>query len=115
MSHILHKNNFPTGLPVAKTLIKYNNNLKEMEENEKEPIDIELTEQKAGPEMMKLLLTLNNQMYKKKTRKILLWLTSLRLTKANRLGKFSKKQPNDCLMIVVSYLVKRKIMKIFMK
>ena len=34
------------GLPVAKALIKYNNSLKENEE-EKESIDIELTEQKT--------------------------------------------------------------------
>ena len=40
-----------TGLPVAKTLIEYNcNDLEESEEKEKEPIDIDFTEQKAGPE-----------------------------------------------------------------
>ena len=71
-----------TERPVTKTLIKYySNNLKEKDEVEKEPIDIELTEQKAGPEMMKMLLTLNDQVYKKNTRKILLWLTSLKITK----------------------------------
>ena len=53
---------FATGRPDAKTLIKYNNNnLEEKDEVEKEPIDIELTEQKADPEMMKMLLTLNDQ------------------------------------------------------
>ena len=48
-------NNLSTGLPVSKTLIKYNNNnnSEENEEEEKEPIDIRLTEQKAGPEIMK--------------------------------------------------------------
>ena len=36
---------------VVKILIKYNsNNLEENDEEEKEPIDIEFTEQKAGPE-----------------------------------------------------------------
>ena len=35
----------------------------------KEQIDIELTEQKAGFEMMKMLLTLDEKVYKKKTRK----------------------------------------------
>ena len=39
-----------TGLPDAKTLIKYNSNkLEEYEEEEKEPIDIEFTEQNTGP------------------------------------------------------------------
>ena len=39
-----------TGLPVAKTLIKYNsNNLEENDEKEKDPIDIEFTEQKTDP------------------------------------------------------------------
>ena len=50
-----------TGLPVAKTLIKYNNNCLEKNDEEEEPIDIEYTEQKAGSEMMKMLLTLNDQ------------------------------------------------------
>ena len=37
-----------TGLPVAKILIKYNsNNLEENDEEMKEPISIELTEQKT--------------------------------------------------------------------
>ena len=58
---------------VAKTLIKYNNNSLEENEEEKEPIHTELTEQKAVPEMMKILLTLNDQVYKK-TKKILLWI-----------------------------------------
>ena len=48
-----------TCLPVAKNLIEYNRNDKE--ENEEGPINIEFTEQKAGPEMMKMLLTLNDQ------------------------------------------------------
>ena len=70
-----------TDLPVAKILIKYNNSLEENDdEEEKEPIDIELIEQNADPEIIKMLLNLNDRMYKKKTRKIFLWLTSLRIT-----------------------------------
>ena len=39
-----------TGKPVAKTLTKYNsNNLEENDEEEREPINIELTEQKTDP------------------------------------------------------------------
>ena len=39
-----------TRRPVAKTLIKYkNNNLEENDEEEKEPINIELTDQKSDP------------------------------------------------------------------
>ena len=50
MSHIFHKN-LAIGSPVAKTLIKYNNNnnLEENDEKEKEPINIELTKQKTDP------------------------------------------------------------------
>ena len=56
----------------------------------RKPIDIEFTEQKADPKMMKLLLTLDDWMYKK-MRKILLWLTLLKITKANWWGNFPKK------------------------
>ena len=52
-----------TGRPVAKTLIKYNsNNSEEKDEKEKESINIERTELKTNPEMMKMLLTLDDQM-----------------------------------------------------
>ena len=51
-----------TGKPVAKTLIKYNNNnLEENDEEKKEPINIELTDKKQILIMMKMLLTLNDQ------------------------------------------------------
>ena len=51
-----------TGKPVTKILIKYNNNnLEENDEEEKEPINIELTDQKQFLIMMKMLLTLNDQ------------------------------------------------------
>ena len=77
------------GLPVAKALIKYNS-LKENEE-EKESIDIELTEQKHILIMMKMLLILNDQVYKKKTMNILLWLTSLINYKSNMMRKILPK------------------------
>ena len=52
-----------TGLPVAKTLIKYNsNNLEENDEEENESINIELSEEKQDLIMMKMLLTLDDQM-----------------------------------------------------
>ena len=52
-----------TGRPVAKTLIKYNSyRLVENDEEENEPINIEFTDQKIDYEMMKMLLTLNDQM-----------------------------------------------------
>ena len=39
-----------TGRPVTKTLIKYNSNsLEENDEEDKDPINIELTEQKTDP------------------------------------------------------------------
>ena len=51
-----------TGLPVAKTLIKYNSyRLEENDEEENESINIELTDQKQILIMMKMLLTLDNQ------------------------------------------------------
>ena len=49
------------GWPVAKILIKYNNNnLEENDEKEKEPINIELTDKKQFLIMMEMLLTLND-------------------------------------------------------
>ena len=39
----------PTGRPVAKTLIEYNNNKEEKDEEENEPIDLEFIEQKTNP------------------------------------------------------------------
>ena len=78
-----------TGLPIAKTLIKYNSNsLTENDEEEKVPIDIEFAKQKADPEMMKMLLALDDQVHKKK--KILLWLTSLKITKVSWWSKIKK-------------------------
>ena len=76
-----------TDLLVAKTLIKYNN-LEENDEKEKEPINIELTDQKQILIMMKMLLTLNG-LVEQKNMKILLCLTSLKITKASWWGKFS--------------------------
>ena len=50
-----------TGKPVAKTLIKYNSNYLEENKEEKKQIDIEFTEQKVDPKIMKTFLTLNDQ------------------------------------------------------
>ena len=75
------------GLSVAKTLIKYNSNsLTENDEEEKVPIVLSFALQKADPEMMKMLLTLDDQVHKKK-KMILLWLTSLKITKVSWWGK----------------------------
>ena len=49
MSHIFHKK-LTTGRPFAKTLIEYNcNDFEYNDGEEKEPIDIEFTEQNADP------------------------------------------------------------------
>ena len=78
---------------LQKTLIKYNSSCSEKnDEKEKEPINIEFTDQIADPEMMKMLLTLDDQMQKKKTRKILLWQTSLRACKSKSMKKFFSKK-----------------------
>ena len=53
-----------------------------MKKRKKKSIDIEFTEQKSGLEIMKMLMTLNDWMNNKK-RKILLWLTSLKITKTS--------------------------------
>ena len=60
--------------------------------------------------MMKMLLALSDQMYKKKTRKILLWLTSFRTCKSKLMKNFFQKSN---WMIAVSYLMKRKIKRVF--
>ena len=58
-----------TGLSVAKNLIEYNsNNLDENDGKEKEPIDFEFTDEKTGHEIMKMQLTLDDWIYKKKKR-----------------------------------------------
>ena len=59
----------------------------------KETIDIEFTQQAAAPEMMKMLLTLADLVFKMK--KILFWLTWLKITKASWWGKFKKKLLDD--------------------
>ena len=47
--------------------------------------------------MMKMLLNLNDQMYNKKTSRILLWLTSLKACKIKLMKKiFLKKKLDDC-------------------
>ena len=50
-----------TGRPVSKTLIEYSNSLEKNEEEEKKPINIELTDQNEILIMMKMLLNLNDQ------------------------------------------------------
>ena len=50
-----------TGRPVAKTLIEYNNSLEENDEEEKKPVNIELTDQNQTLIMMKMLFTLDDQ------------------------------------------------------
>ena len=80
------------GKQAVKTSIEYNsNNPEENNDEEKEPINIEFSEQNADPEMIKMLLTLNDQMLKKKKRKILLWLTSLRACKSKLMRNFFQK------------------------
>ena len=82
MSHIFHKI-LATGRPVAKTLIKYNRSCSEKNnEKEKEPIDIEFTDQNSDPEMMKMLLTLDDRVEKKKMRRYYL-VTHWEFAKAN--------------------------------
>ena len=55
-----------------------------------------------------MLLALNDKMYKKKTRKRLLRLTSLNVFKSKLMKNFfSKKQLVDCLMTTVMYLMKK--------
>ena len=56
------KKNLVSRRPAAKTLIKYNsNNLEENDEKEKESYNIEFTDQNTDPEIMKMLLTLDGQ------------------------------------------------------
>ena len=62
-----------------------------MDEEEKKPINIELTEQITDPKMIKMLLILNDQMYKKMRRRILLLLSSLKIKKVKWWGNLFKK------------------------
>ena len=63
-----------TGRPVTKTLIKYKGNrLEENDEEEKEPINIELTDQKHILIMMKMLLTWDVKIFQKSYWVIVWW------------------------------------------
>ena len=62
--------------------------------------------------MMKMLLNLYDQMKKKKTRKILFWLTSTEACKSKQMRKLFQKCNS---MISVLYLMKRKIKNIFLE
>ena len=62
MSHIFYLKKLATILSVNITLIKFNiNSFEENEEIEKEPDNIEFTEQNNGPEVIKMLLALNTR------------------------------------------------------
>ena len=103
-----------TGLLVAKTLIKYNRiALRKMIKKRRSQLILSLLSKTMILKLMKMWLTLDGRMCKKKTRKILLWLTSLRACKSKLMRKISKKYLDDYLIISVSYLMKRKIKKIF--
>ena len=90
LSRIFHKN-FGNWNPIAKTLINYNNNLEEIDEDGKKKFILNLMNKKQILIMIKMLSTLNDQMYKMKTRKILLWLTSLRACKSKLMRKIFQK------------------------
>ena len=62
MFRLFHKN-FGNWSSSCQNFIKYNsNNLEEIDEEKKEPINIELTEENQILIMMKILLTLDDQM-----------------------------------------------------
>ena len=83
----------PTGLPVAKTLIKYNcNSSEEIDEEEKEPINIDLTEQKTDPYNDENAVGFKwSGVQEEEDDKILLWLTSLRTCTNKLMMKFFQK------------------------
>ena len=89
--NIFHKI-LATGLSVAKFLIKFiSNNLEDTMKKRKKKLILSLLNKKLILKMMKLILTLDDQMDKRKTGKILLWINSLRIIKASWWGKFIKK------------------------
>ena len=62
MSHKFNKN-FGNWKTICQNFFQiYSNNLEEKDEEEKDLINIEHSEQKANPEMVKMLLTLDDQM-----------------------------------------------------
>ena len=66
-----------------------NNNSEKEDEEGKEAVGIEFTEQKADPENV---IDLDGRIYQEKMRKTLLRLTWLRFTKASWWRTFSKKE-----------------------
>ena len=92
----------------------YNNNRRKIKKKNKRRKQLILSYwAKHGPEMMKMLLTLNDHV--QEDRKILLWLTSLKITKARWWGKLFKKVTkwlfDDCSIVPNE----KKNKKIFLK
>ena len=106
------KKNSATGWPVAKALIRYNNsnNLEENDEKEKEPIYIELTDQKTDPYNVENSIGFKwSDLTEEDEEDIAL---------ANFIESLKKKQTDEKFffqksnyMIAVSYIMKRKIKK----
>ena len=86
------------GLPVAKALIEYNSNdLEEMMKKRRSQLILSLLSKKLILKIMKMLLTLDDWMYKKKTIKILSRITSLKAYKSKLMRKkIFKKLLDDC-------------------
>ena len=102
-----------TSLPVAKNLIKHNSNdSEENDKKEKEPISIELTEQKTDPYNYENAIDFRwSDVQEENEEDIAL---------ANFIESLQKKAheeiiPKSNWMIAVSYLMKRKFKKIFLE
>ena len=102
-----------TSLPVAKNLIKHNSNdSEENDKKEKEPISIELTEQKTDPYNYENAIDFRwSDVQEENEEDIAL---------ANFIESLQKKAheeiiPKSNWMIAVSYLMKRKLKKIFLE
>ena len=66
-------------------------NLEKMMKKRKKQLILSLLSKKLILKMMKMLLNLSDQVYKKKAIKILLWLTLLRVSKSKLMRKIKKK------------------------
>ena len=103
-----------TGLRVFKTLIKYNNNSEENDEKEKEPINIELAEQKSSSWNDENAICFKWSDVKEENEEDIA-LANFNESLQKQTDEIFFLKNSNWMMTAVSYMIKRKIKKIFLE
>ena len=115
MTYIFQQQNLETGLPIAKTLIKYiSNSLEEMKKKRKNQLILSLLNKKIVLKLWKCYWLRWSGAQEEDDEDIAM-ANFIENYKSKLMRKIFKKWLNDCLMIAVSYQVERKIKKIFLE